>query len=101
MSIEIISPPSIHTVQPNEWFSTFFYETSSLSLVPLSGGSVCYLHDQTLVVGSSEQECLDYLENNNIEDRTEVWIDDLETPYNIASSNGYGNTADPLNLNRN
>lgn len=97
MSIQVISPPYAQkTVQSDEWFFVFYSETSSLSLPPVSGGAICTSGSFHLGIGATEQECLDYMESQNITDRTEVWLDDL--PYNIAGSNGYGNPVDPLNF---
>ena len=96
MAIQVISPPFAQTIQSDEWFFTFYSETSSLISTPVPGGGVCYSSSFDLGIGATEQECLDYMESQNITDRAEVWLDDL--PYNIAGSNGYGNPVDPLNF---
>ena len=98
MTIQVISPPFAQTIQSDEWFFTFYSETSSLSLPPVSGGGVCYSSSFDLGIGATEQECLDYMESQDIKDRTEVWIDDL--PYNINSAPLQTSYADPLGLNK-
>ena len=99
MAVNITSPPFTLTVLPEDWYFTFIPATSSLCTEPQTGGSIIYSGNQTAVIGDTEQECYQYIEDNNITDPYD--LTDEVIPYNIAGSNGYGNTADPLNFNRN
>jgi len=98
MAVQITYPPIANTVLSGDWAFTFSTATSSLGSLPLSGGCTIFSGTQTVGVGSTEQECWQYIEDNNI---SNPFDPEYDLPYNIASSNGYGNTADPLNLNRN
>lgn len=98
MAVQITSPPIANTVLSGDWSFTFSTATSSLGSLPLSGGCTIFSGTQTVGVGSTEQECWQYIEDNNI---SNPFDPENELPYNIAGSNGYGNTADPLNFNRN
>lgn len=98
MAIQITSPPIANTVSADDWMFTFSTTTSSLGSLPLSGGCTIFSGNQTVGVGSTEQECWQYIEDNNI---SNPFDPENELPYNIAGSNGYGNAGDPLNFNRN
>lgn len=96
MAIQITSPPIANTVSADDWMFTFSTTTSSLGSLPLSGGCTIFSGNQTVGIGSTEQECWQYIEDNNISNPLD---DEIDLPYNINSVPSQASYTDPLGLN--
>lgn len=65
--ITIVKSPNAHILPDNSY--AFYYDEGSNSLIsrPFPSPGAC-TSQYSLVIGESEQECQDYIENNNIND---------------------------------
>lgn len=68
MAIQLKSPPIIYTAIEGEWVFVFDSQTNILQSSPSPGPVTTHTNNKTVGVGSTEQECWQYIETHNIKD---------------------------------